>query len=347
MPQRVETTKGFTMHPSVSAQTERQLAARHINFVFEPNLDVNKIRDVEGNQVRFVAHRAPKAAVARYAEQMRAGAVFPAIVVNERYEIIDGNTRWMALQRNRIATIAAYICSDLSALQARSLSVELNQSHGLSMTEDEIRSFVTSAIEDGQVLDTKAYSRITGINASKLSRWVSAKHFELRAVRVGLAPEYFNPLADSVRAALNVAKLKEVFRQVTALAVDARVPATQIKAIVTEANTASSESEALAAVAQARALRSEDIKAIAAGFKSPRRRSAGSALHIGGLLRFDVAELLDVSPEKRAEVFSRMTCLRERLDRALTRARIEWDLVDVRQSSDVAFTCSDDLVQVH
>jgi hypothetical protein len=315
--------------------------------VFEPNLDVNKIRDVEGNQVRFIAHRAPKATVARYAEQMRAGAVFPAIVVNERYEIIDGNSRWIAVQRNRITTIAAYICSDLSALQARSLSVELNQSHGLSMTEDEIRSFVTSAIDDGQVLDTKVYSRITGIKASTLSRWISAKHFEIRAVRIGLEPEYFNLLAASVKAALNVAKLNEVFRQITALSVDAKVPAAQIKAIVTEANAASSEAEALAVVARARALRTEDIKAIAAGFKSPRRRSAGSALHIGGLLRFDVADLLDVSPERHAGMFSRMTRLRERLDRALARARIEWDLGDVRHSGDVALTCSDNVVQVH
>ena len=88
---------------------------------------------------------------------MKAGAIFPAIVVNDRYEIVDGNSRWMAAQRNRRETIAAYVCSDLSALQARSLSVELNQSHGLSMTDEEIRAFVTSAVEEGQVLDAKAY----------------------------------------------------------------------------------------------------------------------------------------------------------------------------------------------
>jgi hypothetical protein len=334
------------MHPSVSAQIERKLAARHIHFTFEPNLDVEKIRDVEGHQVRFTAHRAPKATVARYAEQMRAGAVFPAIVVNERYEIIDGNSRWMALQRNKIRTIAAYVCSDVSALQARSLSVELNQSHGLSMTEDEIQAFITSAIDDGQVLDTKAYSRMTGVKSATLRRWVAAKHFEIRATRVGLAAEYFVPLGDSVRAALNVAKLKEVFRQVTALAVDAKVPAAQIKAVVTAANAASSEAEALAVVAHARALRSEDIKAIAAGFKSARRKSAGSTLHIGGLLRFEVADLLDVSPEKHAEMFNRMSRLRERLDIALTRARVEWELDDAPQGGDPALTCPDDLAQV-
>ena len=313
------------MHPSASAQTESKLAARHVHFVLEPNLDIKQIRDVEGNQVRLSEHRAPKATVDRYAEQMKAGAVFPAIVVNDRYEIVDGNSRWMASRRNKRKTIAAYVCSDLSALQARSLSVELNQSHGLSMTEEELRAFITGAVEEGQVLDAKAYSRITGVKASTLTRWVAAKHFDMRAGRDGLAIGQLKDLPDSVRAALNVAKLEAVFVQATALAVDAKVPTAQLRTIITEANGAPSEAEALAVVARARAARSEDIKTIASGFKSS-RRSKGSALHIGGLLRFEVADLLDVSPDKQAETYTRMSCLWERLDVALARARAEWNL---------------------
>lgn len=316
------------MHPAASAQTESKLAARHVRYVFEPNLDINEIRDVEGNQVRLSEHRAPKAMVDRYAEQMKAGAVFPAIVVNDRYEIVDGNSRWMASQRIKRDKIAAYVCSDLSALQARSLSVELNQSHGLSMTDDEIRAFVTSAVEEGQVLDAKAYSRMTGVKASRLTRWVAAKHFDMRAARDGMTKEQLEDLPDSVRAALNVAKLEAVFLQVTALAIDAKVPAVQLRTIVTEANAAPSESEALAVVARARAVRSEDIRTIASGFKAAPRKSKGLALYIGGLLRFEVEDLLDVAPDKQAEMFTRMSYLRERLDAALARARVEWDLED-------------------
>jgi len=334
------------MHPSASAQTESKLAARHVRFAFEPNLDINQIRDVEGNQVRMSEHRAPKAMVDRYAEQMKAGAIFPAIVVNDRYEIVDGNSRWMAAQRNKRETIAAYVCSDLSALQARSLSVELNQSHGLSMTDEEIRAFVTSAVEEGQVLDARAYSRMTGVKASTLARWVAAKHFEMRAAREDIAADHFMDLPDSARAALHVAKLRAVFQQVTALAVEARVPAAQLKEIITEANAAPSEADALAVVARARAVRTEDVKAIAAGFKSPRRKSAGAALHIGGLLRFEVNDLLDVSPDKRAEMFTRMSRLRQRLDGALTRARAEWNLDDVPRPRDHDLSEPRDLVQV-
>lgn len=316
------------MHPAVSAQTESKLAARYVRYVFEPNLDISQIRDVEGNQVRLSEHRAPKATVDRYAEQMKAGAVFPAIVVNDKYEIVDGNSRWMACRRNNRKVIAAYICSNLSALQARSLSVELNQSHGLSMTDEEIRAFVTSAVEEGQTLDTKAYSRMTGVKTSRLLRWVAAEHFAMRAARDGFASEQLKGLSDSVRAALNVARLEAVFVQATTLAIDARVPTAQLKSIITEANAAASEAEAIEVVQRARSARSEDIKAIASGFKSTPRRSKGSALHINGLLRFEVADLLDVSPDRQAETFTRMSRLQKLLDEVLAQARVAWNLED-------------------
>jgi hypothetical protein len=334
------------MHPSASAHTESKLAARHVNFVLEPNLDIRQIRDVEGNQVRLTAHRAPKVAVDRYAEQMKAGAIFPAIVVNDRHEIVDGNSRWMAALRNKRDTIAAYVCSDLSALQARSLSVELNQSHGLSMTEEELRAFVTGAVDEGQVLDAKAYSRMTGIKASTLRRWVSAKHFDMRAGRDGLASDQFKDVSDSVRAALNVAKLEAVFMQAAALAVDAKVPITQLKAIITEANTAPSEAEALAVVRRARAARSDEIRAIASGFKNPPRKSKGSALFMGGLLRYEVADLLDVAPDRQTEVYIRMHSLKMRLDEALAKARTEWKLEGVPEAAHPNVPQPRDLTQV-
>lgn len=322
------------MHPSASAQVETKLAARHVMFTFEPNLAIDQIRDVEGNQVRFGEHRAPKGMVDRYAEQMKGGAVFPAIVVNDRHELVDGNTRWVAARRIKRQTIPAYVCSDLSALQARSLSVELNQSHGLSMTEEEIRAFVTSAVDDGHVLDAKAYSRMTGVKASTLARWVAAKHFDMRATRAGIASQRLEGLSDSVRAALHVAKLKSVFLEVTTLAIEARVPASELKAIITEANAATSETAARDVVTCAREMRSDDIKAIAAGLKTARRRSAGSALHIGGLLRFEVADLLDVAPEKQGEMFERMSLVQERLQAALAQASLAWNLHAVARSED-------------
>jgi hypothetical protein len=339
--------RGPFVHPSTSPQVESRLAARHLSFTFEPNLEIDRVREVEGNQVRLIEHRAPKATVDRYVQQTKAGAVFPAIVVNGRYELVDGNTRLMAARQLGRATIAAYVCADLSALQARSLSVELNQSHGLSMTEAEIHAFVTSAVEEGQRLDARAYSRMTGVKASTLARWVAAKHFEIRAARCGVAGERLRELSESARAALQVAKLKAVFLEITALALEARVPASQLRRIITAANGAPSEIAALEIVAQARELWSDDARAIAAGFKVAPRRSAGSALHIGGLLRFAVADLLDVAPERQPETFRRMALLKRRLETVLAQAGGQWSLHPLEESSDATDDPTHKLAQVN
>src|SRR5205085_5078456 len=164
-------------HPATSEQVEAKLSARLIDYLFEPNLPIDAGRGVEGNQVRLGEHRAPKQMVERYAEQMKRGATFPAIVVNERRELIDGNTRRAAAMKNGATALPAYVCSGLTALEARSLSIELNQSHGIRMTDEEIRRFVAGSVREGHDLDTKSYARITGAKASTVARWVAAEKF--------------------------------------------------------------------------------------------------------------------------------------------------------------------------
>lgn len=315
-----------TPHPSRSAETESRLDARHISYAFEPNLPLAELRDVEGNQVRRSEHRAPKEMVDRYAEQMKNGAVFPAIVVNENRELVDGNTRWAAAKRINREALPAYVCADLTALRARALSVELNQSHGLSMTEEEIRVFVESAVQEGQVPDTRAYARMTGTKPRTLARWVAAHAFRMRAPREGIPEASSASLSESVQVALQQAKLKSVFFEATRLAIDAKVSAAPIKGLVRDANRASSEADALAILARAREERTDDITAIAAGFRLARRRSAGSAPHLAGLLRFEPEDLVDVAPERQPEAIARMRELHTRLGAAIDQATASWSL---------------------
>src|SRR3954471_12098179 len=93
-------TRSRTAHPAVSQQIEQMLRARSIEFDFEPNVQISEIRDAEGNQVRLTEHRAPKDQITRYAVAMKHGAQFPAIVLNDRLERIDGNTRLEARIKN-------------------------------------------------------------------------------------------------------------------------------------------------------------------------------------------------------------------------------------------------------
>jgi|ERR1022692_3572918 hypothetical protein len=316
-----------TAHPAVSQQIEQMLKARSIEFDFEANVQISEIRDAEGNQVRLTEHRAPKDQVAKYAVAMKHGATFPAIVLNDRLERIDGNTRLEARIKNGDETIPAYICHGLTPLEARSLSVELNQSNGLAMTEEEIRQFVDGAVLEGQHADLRTLARMTGVRETKIARWIAETQFSARAAREGIDERHADALPASTRATLNATRLAAVFRAMTQLAAEARIPAAQVKKIVAQANAASSESDALAIVAAERDARADEIRAVGSGF-SPRdnRRSKGSAQHIGGLVRFEVDDLLDVAPEKQFETFQRMRLLRERLDQAVTRAEREWDL---------------------
>lgn len=316
-----------TAHPAVSQQIEQMLKARSIEFDFEANVLISEIRDAEGNQVRLTEHRAPKDQVAKYAVAMKHGAQFPAIVLNDRLERIDGNTRLEARIKNGDTTIPAYICHGLTPLEARSLSVELNQSNGLAMTEQEIRRFVDGAVLEGQHADIRTLSRMTGVSDTKISRWIAETQFKARAERENIDERHVNVLPPSTRAALHPARLAAVFRAVTQLAAEARIPAAEVKKIVAKANAATSESEALTVVAAERDARIEEIRAVGSGF-SPRnnRRSQGSAQHIGGLVRFEVDDLLDVAPEKQFETFQRMRLLRDRLNDVVRRAEQEWDL---------------------
>jgi hypothetical protein len=316
-----------TTHPAVSQQMEQMLKARTIDFDFEPNVQISEIREAEGNQVRLTEHRAPKDQVAKYAIAMKHGATFPAIVLNDRMERIDGNTRVEAAIKNGDETISAYICHGLTPLEARSLSVELNQSNGLAMTEEEIRKFVDGAVLEGQHADLRTLSRMTGVRDSKIARWVAETQFKARAVREGVDERHVSAIPASTRAALQATRLAAVFVAISSLAAEARMPAVAVKKIVAQANAASSESDALAIVAAERAARADEIRAVGSGF-SPRdnRRSKGSAQHLGGLVRFNVEDLLDVSPDRQYETFERMRLLRDRLDAVVSRAQQEWDL---------------------
>lgn len=319
-------------HSASSNQVEDRLWARRIDFSFEPNHRIDGILDAEGHQVRLIEHRAPAEMVTRFAEQMKAGAIFPAIVINDRGQLIDGNTRRLAAMKAGNECIAAYICNGLSPLEARSLSVELNQCHGLSMTQDEIHLFVSGAVRDGQTLDTKSYARMTGVRASTLARWMAQANFQLRASRQDIPTAVVEPLSQSAQAALNGVRLTSVFVQLTTLAAAARISTTDLRSIVARTNSAASEADAIAVVSAERELRRDEIRSVATGFSAPRPRGQRSAMHVAALLKLDVEDLLDLVPTNRQETVLRLSNLRDHLDRAVSRADIRW--FDVKDSED-------------
>ncbi len=315
-----------TRHPASSVQIEERLVARYIDYRFEANYSIDAIVDVEGQQVRLIEHRAPIEMVIRYAQQMKAGAVFPAIVVNERGELIDGNTRRRAALKAKRSTIPACICRDLTRVQARALSVELNQANGLALDVRELHAFVRSAVLEGETLDTKTCARITGIPRSRLERWKAQAQFEQRAKRIGIHDADVGLLPESVQAALNSIRLVPVLKEAVALAAAARMPASAVRSMVTRANAAASEAAALTIIAEERAARAADIRTIASGFVARRRVGHRSKMHIAALLKLSIDDLLEVPPESREATIARLRDLREHAERAISAASARWHL---------------------
>ena len=310
----------------MSQQIEAKLAERKIDYDFEPNARIEDIRDVEGIQVRRIEHRAPKDRVDRYATAMRHGAQFPAVLLNDRMELVDGNTRLEAAKKCGFDKVPAYICHGITTLEARSLSVELNQSNGLAMEEDEIRTFIVDAIQGGQQPEIKSLARMTGVKDSKIARWIADTKFTAKARNAGIDERVTEVLPESTRVALEATHLAPVFEDLTVLAAEARMPAAEVKKLVQAVNGAPSQMDALAIVAAERDARADRIRAVASGFRPTPRRSTGSAQHFGALLKFDVDDLLDVEPERQYETFNRLKIIRDRLEVVVRRAQEEWDL---------------------
>lgn len=337
-----DTKDSDVRHSASSVQIEERLAARHIDYRLEPNYSIEAIVDAEGHQVRLIEHRAPTDMVTRYAQQMKAGAVFPAIVVNDRGELIDGNTRRRAALKAGRSTIPAYICHGLTPLQARALSVELNQANGLPMDEKELHAYVRSAVREGQKLDTKSCARITGVRPSKLERWKAQAQFEQRAQQCAIREADMAVLSQSVQAALNGVRLVPVLIQATVVAAAARMPLSAVRRMVSQINAARSEAAALEVVAAESAARTDEIRAIASGFPARRRAGQRSAMHIAALLKSDVDDLLEVPPENRGQTIGSLRDLRNLATRALAMAATRWDLEEL--SVDVANSDGSQLV---
>jgi hypothetical protein len=197
------------------------------------------------------------------------------------------------------------------------------------MTDGEIRGFVAGSVRDGHDLDTRSYARITGAKASTVARWVAAEKFRIRASRLGLNNANVAALSEAVQVALGAARLASVFKGATELAIARKLSAAEIRPLVSQANAASTEQEALAILeANGETRGSNDV---ARSSSASPRRSAGSALHMGDLLRFEVDDLLDVPPEKQHETFAGLRMVRDLLDAAVTKASTQWGTLHIAQ----------------
>jgi hypothetical protein len=329
MPNREEPETRRDTHPAASQVTERILMARRVSYSFEPNLALANLRvwGYDGS-CDASSSRVPEHTVNHYAEQMRRGAVFPAIATTDQFEVFDGIARYAAAVKNGDATIAAYVCFGVSPQERLSLAIELNQAHGLRMTDEEVREFIAGCVRHGVGLDVTTSARITGVKRTMLTRWITVERFWIRATKLGLSTDEARVIPDAHAVALSGARLDAVFAAAIDLATACTCTAAELRDIVTAANGAQSEIDAIAKVASARTERASDQESQTHS-ESTRRRTT-SALHVGGLLRFAVDDLLDVAPERQRDTFTGMCVIRDLLSAAIAAAEVNWPASAVR-----------------
>lgn len=164
-------------------RTESLLREWGAAFELNPAFPIAKI-DLDGPQVRALQHRAPREMVEQYAQQMKAGALFPPLVLTRSGGLIDGNTRLGAHRKLGHQTVPAYLVKVPRLDFAIMLGAGLNQLGGLRLTREEQVQAAERMM--GENWTDEAIARAIGISGSKVRGFRKERRYSEAAERLGL-----------------------------------------------------------------------------------------------------------------------------------------------------------------
>lgn len=221
-----------TLPPSADPRMERRL--RDLGLSVELMVGVNlKDFDEEAslhNQVRLGRPVNPDI-VDDYATKMRTGTAFPAIVAWDdpnaaKMLICDGNHRYQATkQAGRNVIDAYFIDGDPMAIQIFMFSV--NAEHGVPTDEPTRIHHALWLHDSGKTIREAA--RIMSVKEVKVSRAFKLREASSRADTLRINRVKFDSLNRGVRELLANFDIDEVFKEITELAIAARLTADEIK----------------------------------------------------------------------------------------------------------------------
>lgn len=244
-----------------------------------------------GNQARQEAIVADS--VERFSQAMKAGAVFPPIVVHQwgsKLVIVDGNNRQAAAKKTGWTHITGIVISeDTSSELIALLTAEANATHGVAPDRfwriNQALHLATIGYTDARA------AAATGVSASQISMHRSANQAQDRAEELKLSG--FAELPVTTRAELNRVSDDAVFYQATRLAIDHGLSLEDIKRHLKPLKALSSEAARLEYLANlARDLQAARVRVKATGkvaVRSPKTTLTGG---VGMLLSVDESALL-------------------------------------------------------
>jgi hypothetical protein len=223
---------------------EDWLTERGVTWEFVEALAVADIDEWHSltNQARLEALDAET--VDRYAEDMKRGHVFPAILVRRRGSLLanlGGNHRVAGARKAKRKTLAAYVveCDDRTS---RILALEDNRFHGLAPAEEERLLQAVQLVESGDA-DPFEAAAIVGVSGSKLARELVVVKGDRKAKQLGVTG--WESLGKLARHRISQLDDDTLFEETARLAALSNMGSKDATEIVSRVNAAKTVTEAL------------------------------------------------------------------------------------------------------
>lgn len=255
-----------TSHPAQRPEIERILDDYNVEWEFDPSLSFDQVDEKRSlsNQARVDQPIMPDL-LETYAEAMRQGDEFPAIVVHKdgpKYVTVDGNHRLVSGKKVGKTEFPAYKVK-ARAETIRVLMTLLNVIHGRALSEKEKLWHAFFLIDAGTSQEKAA--EVLRLPLGRLRTAWALEMANRRAREVGIRGKAWNDLPQSVRARLAQVSTDAGFRAAFDLAAKAELSGPEVSKIVTEVNKQRSEHGQAQVIDEASAALTTRIQTTAGG----------------------------------------------------------------------------------
>ncbi len=303
--------------PARRRDIEAELDEAKVDWMFDPDVPLDEFDDEASlrNQARI--NPIDDDLVDRYAEAMRRGDEFPALLSyrarNGNLVRMDGNHRFKAAQKEKHEAFPAYVVTDAPPETIKILTFRANAKHGQPPTFEERIAQGVHLMDNG-VRQYEAAS-VTGLTQQQVSKAWAQVSAERRARRMKI--KGFERLSATAKARLQSVHNDAAFFALAQLAVDAALGVGDISRLVKLVNSERSEDTQVALIhAEADNLRQRILESaggvIPQGTRHPR---VALLSHLGALEKLDpdaVSNIL-VDDEERTRIAKRCRALGEQL----------------------------------
>jgi ParB-like chromosome segregation protein Spo0J len=222
------------------ARVEALIETWGFKFTYEPAFPLKNIKRREEIQVRESIHRAPKERVEEYAVQMKAGALFPPILLSHNHELFDGNTRKAAAESAGYEDFPAYVVALPGPQWGRMLGAAINQTGAARLSPDEAFTVANEMFDEN--FSDEQIAKAIGRRREQVLHYRREKEFDQHATEAGVSSA---PVTRAVKRELAKITHSEPFKAAVDAAATTKASAPEVRKLAAELATTRSDDEAL------------------------------------------------------------------------------------------------------